>query len=72
MFAIGPIVYGTRREHLRDEARRAWRVACEMNGIDPRSSFVVFPEGCQYEARYNEASREYLEYCRAYANGEVD
>ena len=37
------------------EVSRLWALMCQVDGVDPSSKFVVFPNGNPYALEYNEA-----------------
>lgn len=54
----------TKKIVLRDQVRAAWRKACEHDGFPVDAQFVVFSDTNPFEAEYNAAMAEYLDYCR--------
>ncbi len=52
-----------------DAARRIWKQACEHDGIDPASSFVVFSDDNPYVKWHGLAMTEYWARIREYQSG---
>lgn len=48
----------------RAAVQTAWKAACEVDGIDPNSTFVVFSETNRHAAEYNKLMGYYLDECR--------
>lgn len=39
---------------MREKIKQLWNKACEHDGIDPKSKFVVFSEGNPFAKEYNQ------------------
>jgi hypothetical protein len=51
---------------LADRASKQWQLACEHEGIDPASKFIVFNDDNPFANKYNEIMAEYGEAMRIY------
>ena len=51
------------------EVKRAWIAACDYDGIDRYSQFVVFSSNNPYSGLYNAAMTDYQEAARADRKG---
>jgi hypothetical protein len=54
---------------LRAQVQITWQVACKADGIDPKSTFVVFSDHNPFEAQYNLRMKAYLAACRKFEEG---
>ena len=46
------------------DSRRFWRLACQHDGIDPNSKFIVFSDNNPYNQQYHAATIAYLSFPR--------
>ena len=49
-----------------------WKLACRHDGVNPKSSFVVFSEGNPFESQYETAMQNYLRACRQLQSGDIN